>query len=340
MKIAAAMSGGMDSTAAALLLREQGHEVMGLHMHLHEYSRDSWALVQQTARSIGVPVRLLDLSSSFEELVVAPFVREYARGRTPSPCLVCNRRIKMGLLAQYAYEHGCKRIATGHYARITFSDGFPELRRGTDRGKDQSYFLALLSREMLERLVLPLGDFTKSAVRDLVKQRGLAVHEADESQELCFIRNQSYREFLSSRDVVSRPGPIRDTEGREVGRHYGITGFTVGQRRGMGISASQPLYVVAIDAADNAIVVGQKDATYTASISVVEFNLLRQDPIREGEQFSMKVRSTSAPAPCTVASISADGLTVRFRDPQRGVAPGQAAVLYAGDQVIGGGWIG
>jgi tRNA-specific 2-thiouridylase len=339
MKIAVAMSGGMDSTAAALLLREQGHEVLGLHMYLHEYSRQSWEIVQETARQMGVPVELVDLSSSFEELVISPFVREYSRGRTPSPCLICNKTIKMGLLAHHALAQGCERLATGHYARISLAAGFPELRRGADPIKDQSYFLALLSREMLSTLVLPLGSLTKNAVRDMLMNKGLPVYEADESQELCFIRQGTYKDFLLSRGVVSRPGPIRDMAGGELGRHEGIVGFTVGQRRGMGISAAHPLYVIAIDPADNALIVGPKDATFTASIQVTQFNLLREIPVQVGEQFLIKVRSTSVSILCAVESVAGSRLTVNFCEPQRGVAPGQAAVLYAGDQVIGGGWI-
>jgi tRNA-specific 2-thiouridylase len=339
MKIAVAMSGGMDSTAAALLLKEQGNEVLGLHMYLHEYSRQSWKIVRETAQRIGVPMELVDLSSSFEELVIHPFVREYSRGRTPSPCLMCNKMIKMGLLAHHALDQGCERLATGHYARISFATGFPELRRGADPIKDQSYFLAMLTREMLGTLVLPLGSLTKNAVRGMLMNKGLPIYEADESQELCFIRQGTYKDFLLSRGIVSQPGSIRDMAGRELGRHEGIVGFTVGQRRGMGISAAHPLYVIAIDPADNALIVGPKDATFTASIQVAQFNLLRETPIRAGEQFLVKVRSTSVPTSCTVESVMGSTLTVKFYTPQPGVAPGQAAVLYAEDQVVGGGWI-
>ncbi|MDQ1239484.1 MAG: tRNA-uridine 2-sulfurtransferase, partial [Thermodesulfobacteriota bacterium] len=262
-----------------------------------------------------------------------------SRGRTPSPCLICNKMIKMVLLADYDLARGCERLATGHYARISFAAGFPELRRGADPIKDQSYFLAMLTREMLRRLVLPLGSLTKNAVRDMLMNKGLPIYEADESQELCFIRKGTYKDFLLSRGIVSQPGPIRDMAGGELGRHEGIEGFTVGQRRGIGISAAHPLYVIAIDPANNVLIVGPKDATFTASIQVAQFNLLRETPIRAGERFLVKVRSTSVPTLCTVESVMGSTLAVNFHAPQPGVAPGQAAVLYAEGQVVGGGWI-
>jgi tRNA-specific 2-thiouridylase len=339
MKVGVAMSGGVDSTAAALLLKEQGHDVVGLHIYMHEYSRYSWGVVQEIAHKIGVPVSLVDLRSHFREMVIGRFLSEYAQGRTPSPCLVCNKLIKMGLLREHALSLGCDMVATGHYARVVHTARNSLLLKGVDVAKDQSYFLAMVPRESLAALLLPLGSITKTQTREIVQNMGISIPRSADSQELCFIHGQTYKEYLIEHGVMSAPGPIVDVHGRVLGEHRGIMGFTVGQRKGLGISAPHPLYVVAIDSQTHTIVVGPVEHTFVDSIEIEQFNELGERPVQPGEVFRVKVRSTSAPVSCTAAAVEDTALTLRFHKPERGVAPGQAAVLYREDEVVGGGWI-
>ncbi len=339
MKIGVAMSGGVDSAAAALLLKEQGHDVVGFHIYMHEYSAQSWAAVQEIAQRLEIPITLVDLRRDFQEAVISHFVGEYARGRTPSPCLVCNKVIKMGLLRDHALRLGCDKLATGHYAQVTHGAGGAVLRKGIDPKKDQSYFLAMVSRKALGTLNLPLGTMTKGQTREMLRKRGIFVPDSADSQELCFIRSQTYRDYLRQRNVTPQPGPIVDIQGRRLGTHQGIVGFTVGQRRGLRISAAQPLYVIAVDAKTHTIVVGPAEHAVVQGIEVEQFNRIRERPISAGETMWVKVRSTSAPTLATVESVDENMLNLRFHNSQRGVAPGQAAVLYTDDQVVGGGWI-
>lgn len=339
MSIAVAMSGGMDSTAAALILAETGRDVVGLHMALHSGSDQTWERARKAAAEIGVPIQLFDLSEEFRDLVVRPFVDEYSRGRTPSPCPRCNRFIKMGLLMDAARAIGCDRLATGHYARVEHRVDGPVLLKGVDRVKDQSYFLFMLTGEMLQHAEFPLGQFTKDWTRQFLKEHGISVWETDESQELCFIPKGHYRDFLVQQGVVSEPGPITDLDGRILGRHQGITSYTVGQRRGLGICGPEPLYVVRLDSASNTVIVGPKKHTFVKGLTIGEVNILLKESPLAGARFHVKVRSTAREVPCTVTGVSEDELTLVFDDPQSGVAPGQAAVLYSGERVAAGGWI-
>jgi tRNA-uridine 2-sulfurtransferase len=339
MRIAVAMSGGMDSTAAALLLKRAGHQVMGLHMRLHAGSDRSFAEAEDVAREIGVPLREVDLSRDFSELIVRPFVQEYAAGRTPSPCPRCNRLIKMTLLYEEARRMGCDILATGHYARIETADHGPRLLKGSDRKKDQSYFLFALTRDMLSRTVFPLGDLTKTGVRELLKREGISVWASEESQELCFVPKGDYRAFLEQNGILSRPGTIEDMRGKLLGQHHGITGYTVGQRRGLGACGPEPHYVARIDARNNTVIVGTRDEILTSRLIVTAVNILTTEPPQEGDRLLVKVRSTAKAVPCIVKHHGTDRLVLSFQDPQPGIAPGQAAVLYAGERVVGGGWI-
>jgi tRNA-uridine 2-sulfurtransferase len=339
MRVAVAMSGGMDSTAAALALKKKGFEIVGIHMRLHSCSDPSWESAQKAAGEIAAPIHAVDFRQEFSHLVVQPFVDEYSRGRTPSPCPVCNRRIKMSLLFDHAVSLGCEALATGHYARVLQGPAGPELWRGKDRAKDQSYFLFGLTREMLKRTIFPLGDFTKAEVRDFLKRAAVSVWKSAESQELCFIPNGDYRGFLLRRGLTDYPGDIVDSTGKALGRHSGISGFTVGQRRGLGICGPTPLYVIRIDSETRTVVVGPKEKTYTPVLRIKDVNLLVPSIPDPGDRFDVKVRSASNAVPCTLLH-SREGLyEFRFDDPQSAVAPGQAAVLYLYDRVVGGGWI-
>lgn len=329
----------MDSTSAAWLLKKDGHEVIGLHMGLHPGAAASWERVQQIAAEIGVRAIHVDLTREFQAEVIRPFVRAYAEGRTPSPCPLCNRFIKMTQLRQIAAALGCARLATGHYARVRpVKDGLA-LFRGVDRRKDQSYFLSMLTQDMLTQVVFPLGELTKASVRQLLQSEGISVWEADESQELCFVPGNNYRAFLIDWGLTPRPGPIVDMEGRVLGQHRGIVGYTVGQRRGLGVSSGRPLYVLRIDPATDTVVVGPREATFVTRTRLHAMNWLVPEVPPAGSRYRVQVRSTSKPVWCTLTAISPVDVRIAYDEPLSGVAPGQAAVLYADDQVIGGGWI-
>jgi tRNA-uridine 2-sulfurtransferase len=339
MRIAVAMSGGMDSTAAALLLKQAGHEVVGFHMRLYPGSDRSMADAQDVAHEIAVPLHVADFSQAFSDLIVRPFVNEYAVGKTPSPCPRCNRLIKLTLLYEEACRMGCETLATGHYARIAHTENGPALLTGLDKNKDQSYFLFALTREMLNRALFPLGHWTKTRVRELLRQESISVCAAEESQELCFIPHGDYRSFLEENGIVPRPGPIRDMQGKVLGEHRGITGYTVGQRRGLGACGPEPHYVAKIDAQNNTVIVGTREEILTYRLTLSAVNILTSTPLSIGDRLLAKVRSTARAAPCTVTSLCPDRIVLNFEEPQGGIAPGQAAVLYAGDTVVGGGWI-
>jgi tRNA-uridine 2-sulfurtransferase len=337
--VAVALSGGMDSTASALILKRCGHSVIGIHMYLHQGSDQTWIHAQNAAKDLNVPLYRVDLSSEFSDTIIRNFVEEYSAGRTPSPCPLCNHHIKMGLLFEHARALGCEKLATGHYARIEEVDGDPALLRGMDKAKDQSYFLFMLSREMLRRTLFPLGMMTKQQVRTELKREGFRVWESEESQELCFVPDCNYRDFLIERGAKPRPGPIVDGQGRVLGHHKGIIGYTVGQRRGLGVCGPSPLYVIRIDPKTNTVVVGAKEQTKISVMRMARTSVLRSVPIAAGERFEVKIRSTSRAVSCTIEDSVNDSFAVGFDEPQSGVSPGQAAVLYEGDRVIAGGWI-
>lgn len=339
MRVAVAMSGGVDSTAAALLLTDAGHDVVGLHMYLHPFGQGSWEAAQRAAAEIGIAINRVDLVKQFREIVIEPFVREYARGRTPSPCPLCNRFIKMDLLFSAARSFGCYKLATGHYARIGRDIDRPVLLKGADSAKDQSYFLFMLTTEMLERTIFPLGGLTKDTVRALVAERGITAAESAESQELCFIPDGDYKAFLAAEGMKSEPGPIVNRSGDILGEHPGIAYFTVGQRRGLGICGPEPLYVVRIDPRADKVVVGTRREASTPLVRISGLNVLKPGGIFSGESFDIKVRSNARPVPGRVVTCTSTTVEVRFSEPQRGVAPGQAAVLYSGEMVVAGGWI-
>ena len=339
MRIAVAMSGGADSTASALILTKEGHEVIGLHMELHSLSHVSWERARKVGVELDIPVYQVDLKAEFDKQVVRPFVEEYTRGRTPSPCLLCNYIIKMTRLLEVAVSYGSWKMATGHYARVRHTENGPDLLQGADTKKDQSYFLALLNREMLTRVVFPLGEHTKDYARGLLEQEGIHGYQSDESQELCFVPNGDYKAFLANMGLESLPGLIVDVSGKKLGEHSGIEHFTIGQRKGLGVSAPYPLYVVGIDPEKRIVVVGPRKDTFVNRLAANRMNYLQSSPPSVGQRFHVKVRSTSNPELCTVMESSSDSVEIEFDQKQSGVAPGQAAVLYSGERVVGGGWI-
>lgn len=340
------MSGGVDSSLAAALLVQRGFRVIGLTMRLFCHSEadrdrsccslDSIDSAQQAAGRLGIPHYAIDCRRVFRERVIDYFVSEYRQGRTPNPCVECNRHVKFGALLERALSLGCDRLATGHYAKIVRRAGRPVLARGADQSKDQSYFLWPLNRRQLERAYFPLGGMTKDQVRVKAKELGLSAAHRPESQEICFIAG-SYGEFLKGR-FTQIPGDIVDTEGKVLGRHRGIANYTIGQREGLGIAAGYPLYVLEIDAKRNRIVAGGGHMLAAGGCLVERVNWIFPEPKRP-VRCRARIRHRHVAAPATVRPLSQDRAEVRFDGPQRSVTPGQSAVFYQGDLVLGGGVI-
>lgn len=336
------MSGGVDSTLAAALLLEQGHEVLGGTLCLVDHPPAVDAPDPQGAAEVlGIPFTRWDLRAEFERLVVAPFASSYAAGRTPNPCALCNARVKFGLLLDKARELGAAALATGHYAGIASgSEGPPRLVRGADRRKDQSYFLFAVARAALPHVLFPLGGLSKVVVRAMARERGLAAAERAESQEICFVPDDDYPGFLSRRSPAGAfvPGAVVDALGRVLGKHGGLANYTVGQRRGLGFAAGRPLYVVSLDAGRNEIVVGADAELWRRDLLAAGVNWLVDEP--RGEfRAAVRIRSRHEPASAALAPAGAGAWRVLFDDPQRAITPGQAAVFYDGETVLGGGWI-
>jgi tRNA-specific 2-thiouridylase len=345
MKIAVAMSGGVDSSVAAALLREQGHEVIGLTMRLFAADCPGKAGAVHdaalVAAHLGIPHHVLDLEQEFRQLIIDDFIAEYRSGQTPNPCVRCNRFVKFGLLLDGARQHGADLLATGHYARIGVDpDGARHLRVAANRSKDQSYFLHTLSQERLGRIVFPLGDMaSKDEVRDHARRFRLPVADKGDSQEVCFIPDDDYVSYLEQSGCVDRTGgEIVHVDGRVLGRHAGCHRYTIGQRRGLGIAWSEPLYVVEIDPEQRRVVVGEEPHVYADGLRAEEVGWIIAPP---GEEFdaACKIRYRHQPVPCRVALLAGGACRVRFHEPLKAVTPGQSVVFYREDEVLGGGRI-
>ena len=347
--VAVAMSGGVDSSVAASLLLETGWRVIGLTMRLREDPGENKkaadgiiSAAREAARTLGIPHRVVDLRKTFERNVVRYFCEEYAAGRTPNPCVRCNRLIKFGLLRRKAVALGADFLATGHYARVEWDPAarLYRLKKGRDRLKDQSYFLYALGQEELSRSLLPLGDWTKASVRRRARALGLRAVERPESQEICFVPDDNYPGFLERRiPGAFLPGPIVDPAGAELGRHSGIARYTVGQRRGLGIAAERPLYVLALDAETNRIVVGPDGLLMARKLAAVGVNWVSGRAPERTLRLRVKIRSRQQAAPAEVSPGPGGQAVIEFRDAQRAVTPGQAVVFYRGAEVLGGGTI-
>ncbi|MGC4082745.1 MAG: tRNA 2-thiouridine(34) synthase MnmA [Vicinamibacterales bacterium] len=358
MKIVVAMSGGVDSSVAAALLAEQGHEVIGLSMQLYDQtegqtsfgsccSLDDLYDARRVAHTIGIPHYILNFEREFDEQVVSNFVAEYAAGRTPIPCARCNSDLKFATLAERAAGFGADAVATGHYARTTVDPetGRTLLLRGVDPAKDQAYFLFSLTQDQLSRARFPVGDISKEAVREYARRYGLSVAEKPDSQEICFVPDDDYAAFVRRRAPgAALAGTIVDQDGREVGTHEGIHRFTVGQRKGLGLSSSPdgaPRYVVALRPVDNQVVVGPKAALDRTTLTASGVNWIVGPP--EGPlRVTAQIRHRHAPASAIVRAIDDPGAAraaLTFDTPQVAITPGQAVVFYDGDVVVGGGWI-
>ena len=343
-KVLVAMSGGVDSSVAALLLKNAGYEVTGVTMALGihregeitgRFTDDAIADAAMVCDQLGIPHMTVDFASLMEDKVIARFTSEYLSGRTPNPCVDCNRHLKFGALLKQARKLGFHRLATGHYARIENQQSSWCLLRPVDRKKDQSYFLYPIRLEDLPFILFPLGLMTKEEVRRTAQKAGLHTARRLDSQDICFVPHGDYSRVFSDRNLISEPGDIVDRDGKILGRHRGIINYTIGQRGGLGISAKAPFYVVAIDALNNKIIVGGKDDVRASGLIAGDLNLMVEPFPGEAE---VKIRYRKKPV---FSSITREGdkLKVMFKDPQDAVTAGQAAVFYTEDTVLGGGVI-
>jgi len=345
-----AMSGGVDSSVAAWMLRQEGLDLVGLfmrngvHVEEHESAKKSCCSVgdardaRMVAASLGIPFQSVDLKEEFGA-IIRYFLAEYGRGRTPNPCAVCNRDLKFNRLLSFARELGAAGVATGHYARLAVVDGRVELRRGRDANKDQSYQLFGVAEDNLARTRLPLGDLEKREVRALATRAGLKTAVKKDSQEICFVPSNDYRELLAQQRVALHPGELVDTAGRVLGRHDGTEHFTIGQRRGHGIAAAEPLFVVALEPEQGRVVLGTRADGGVPLATVADLNWIGFDPPASGE-FRCEVQHRYRGTPAAATVTLGEGLAqVRFDEPELAVTPGQGAAFYRGDRLLGGGWI-
>ena len=368
--IAVAMSGGVDSSTVAAMLRAEGHTVIGLTMQLwnqrrlagHEgmpesvqgrcCSLDDVYDARRVAEHIGIPYYVVNHEERFEREVVRPFVAEYLSGRTPIPCSLCNNHLKFDQLLVVARQIGAERVATGHYAGVAYDDarGRWLLKRPADKSKDQTYFLFGLTQDQLSRTLFPLGDMTKPQVRELARKHGLALAEKPDSQEICFVPGGDYKRFIDAyladqgEALPDTAGELVTTNGEVIGEHHGIHNFTVGQRKGLGVATGSPLYVIQISGANKQVIVGGEENLYSRTLRARRTNLIAVDDLREPMRVTVKIRHRHEPAPATIEKIASENpadpeILVTFDEPQRAITPGQAAVFYDGDIVVGGGWI-
>lgn len=349
-RVFAAMSGGVDSAAAALLLRRAGYDVTGVTLRLHAYkdrpglcgSADDIEMARAVSAAMGIPHQVLDLSGLFCTAVMDRFVEEYVHGRTPNPCIDCNREIKFGALLDWALEQGVDAIATGHYARVRYDEerGRWLLLRGRDRRKDQSYVLYQLTQRQLSHLLLPVGDYEKPDIRALAAEAGLENAEKADSQDICFVPDGDYVGFLQRYGGVTPvPGDFVDQEGHVLGRHRGLECYTTGQRKGLGVSADAPLYVVRKDLDAGTVVLGPDSALYTDTLTAERVNLISLPALTGPIQVTAKTRYSQKEAEAIVEPLEGGRVRVTFAQPQRAVTAGQAVVFYDGEAVVGGGTI-
>jgi tRNA-specific 2-thiouridylase len=336
-KVLVALSGGIDSSVAAALLLDRGYEVESATLVMRGVDDEARDSARAVADFLGITHHEVDAAQAFEHIIIAYFIEEYRRGRTPNPCLICNKKIKMELLHDKAHLRECDHIATGHYARIEERNGRFVLKRGADRN-EQSYFLYRLQQECLRELILPLGEKTRTDVETFARKRDLPSARRSKSQDICFVSNNDYPGFLANY-IPRKPGPIIDRDGNVLGEHKGIIAYTIGQRRGLGISAAHPWYVIRIDEKRNAIIVGEEKDVFGLELIAGDLNFIPFDRLERTLRVQAKPRYVSALSPADVEPVSEGEVRVSFTAPQWALTPGQSVVFYQDEVLIGGGVI-
>lgn len=346
-KVAVAMSGGVDSSLTAALLIEQGYDVIGVTMTLSDESREvggSTAVsdAKKVADALNIPHYVVNYHKKFKDDVIKYFISEYAKGRTPNPCVRCNNTVKFGSLLKDCLELGADCVATGHYARIEQDEktGRYLLKKGLDVRKDQSYVLYTLTQDVLKHFILPLGNYSKEKTRELAGKMNLPVANKPESQEICFIPNDDYKAYLKAKAPhILKPGDIVDVNGNKLGRHEGVPLYTVGQRKGLGIAAAHPLYVVGLDVKRNRVIVGENKDVFAKGLVAKDLNFITRDDFTEKFVTTAKIRYGAKECECTVEPLDNGNLAkILFSEPQRAITPGQSVVFYE-DEIVGGGGV-
>jgi tRNA-specific 2-thiouridylase len=349
------MSGGVDSSVAAAILLEKGYEVVGVTMQIWpdmdaERQRSEGGCcslsavddARRVAGRLGIPYYVLNFKEVFQEKVIDYFKEEYLRGRTPNPCIACNRHVKFESLLQKAVSMGMDYVATGHYARTEYDESRRRylLKKSATAAKDQTYALYTLTQEQLSRILFPIGDYTKDRVRELAREIGLTVASKPDSQEICFVEDNDYGRFISENTSCEiKPGYFLDTSGRKLGMHRGIIHYTVGQRKGLGITFGKPMYVVSVNPEDNTVVLGEENEVFMAGLTASDLNFISIDELKHEMRVAVKIRYSAKEAAALLRPLGADRVAVEFETPQRAVTPGQSVVFYDGDTVVGGGII-
>jgi tRNA-uridine 2-sulfurtransferase len=352
MKVVVAMSGGVDSSVAAALLAEQGHDVIGVSMQLYDQSEgqanfgtcctiDDLYDARRVAAAIGIPHYIVNFENRFDEQVISNFIKEYGAGRTPIPCAHCNADLKFSTLLERAIGFGADALATGHYARIDRGpDGAYLLKRGADTAKDQTYFLFSLTQDQLAHASFPVGHLDKDAVREHARRLSLRVASKPDSQEICFVPDGDYAAFIErAAPELKRPGALVNQAGEVVGAHPGVHRFTIGQRKGLGLSAPEPLYVLAIRPESAEVVVGPRDALGRTTLTASQVNWVSGHPFERWTPIKAQIRYKHAASPARVRALDAGRAELEFDEPQSAITPGQAVVFYDDDVCLGGGWI-
>ena len=343
-KVLLGMSGGVDSSVSALLLKEAGYEVIGVTLNLFPCTTCcSYIDVKDVCRKIGIEHFIYDGVEDFEKHVIQDFISEYKQCRTPNPCIECNKYMKFGAMYEKAKELGCDYIATGHYAKIEWDDKYKQnvLKKSKADKKDQSYVVYNLPREMLDKVLFPLGDFTsKDQIRKIAEEHNLSVAHKSDSEDICFIPNKDYKAFLENNsDIKAKQGNIVNLKGEKLGTHTGLYKYTIGQRKGLGISNPVPLFVVGYNQAKNELIVGEEKDLYKKELYVTDINLLLADKLEQPLKVNAKIRYAAKEAPATITQVEPNKIKVEFDQPQKSITPGQSVVFYVDDIVLGGGKI-
>ncbi len=348
-KVMIGMSGGVDSSVAAYILKQKGYDVTGVTMQIWQEDKEqegsccSLTAVEDARRvatKLDIPYYVINFKKVFDEKVIQYFIKEYLAGRTPNPCIACNRYVKFEEFLNKAISMGMDYVATGHYARVDYKDGRYLLMKSASKKKDQTYVLYNLTQEQLSKTLFPLEDITKEEVRAIAKKLKLNVASKPDSQEICFVEDNNYGKFLEENSTLkAEPGDIVDMKGNLLGKHNGIYNYTIGQRKGLGISSNKPLFVIDIDPINNQVVVGDDSEGYGKTLIAEDINLIAIETLKEERKVSAKIRYGAQESPALIKPLKDDKILVEFEIPQRAITPGQAVVFYDGDIVIGGGTI-